>query len=188
MMNLRFKKEKGFTLIEMLVSVSVLMIAMLGPLTIASRGISTSIFARDQITAYYLAQEGIEFVRYVRDNNRIETINGNPTSWLEGLENCPINGSGQDQLCKIDMYQFFSGSSGIVTSCGSTCPIMRVTPAGYYTYVSSGNPQSRFTRTIKLESIPGVSTSKAVRVRSTVSWQTGFTSKTFDITEDIFNQ
>lgn len=54
--------QAGLTLVEALVAVTVLTVGVLGPLTIAARGISDGIFARNQIAANYLAQEGVEMV------------------------------------------------------------------------------------------------------------------------------
>lgn len=77
------KITKGFTLIEMLVAVLLLITAIAGPLTIASKGITASIVAKDQVTAFNLAQDAVEYIRFRRDTNKLA---GNP--WLTGLEGC----------------------------------------------------------------------------------------------------
>src|SRR3989344_1227727 len=61
--------KKGFTLIETLVAVTILMIGVIGPLAIAARGITDGLYAQNRITASYLAQEAIEFVINRRDSN-----------------------------------------------------------------------------------------------------------------------
>src|SRR5512146_2123672 len=61
----------GFTLIETMVAVLLLAIAIAGPLTIASKGLSSALIAKDQIGAYYLAQDAVEYVRFARDANRL---------------------------------------------------------------------------------------------------------------------
>ena len=53
----------GFTLIESLVAISILLLSISAPLTIASKGLASSFFARDQITAFYLAQDAVEYIR-----------------------------------------------------------------------------------------------------------------------------
>jgi len=58
------KQKKGFTLIETLVAIAILITSVIGPLSIAYQGVSLSLLARDQITASFLAQEGLEFVRF----------------------------------------------------------------------------------------------------------------------------
>ena len=64
---IRASTQGGFTLIESLVAITILVTAILGPMTIAATGISSAIYARDQETAFFLAQEGLEYVRNVRD-------------------------------------------------------------------------------------------------------------------------
>ena len=62
-------ESKGFTLIETMVAISILMVAIVAPMSLAAQSLSAAYYARDQITAFYLAQEGIEVVRSVRDTN-----------------------------------------------------------------------------------------------------------------------
>ena len=53
------KNNKGLTLVETLVAISVLLMAVVGPMVIYSKSITNTRYAGDQITAYYLAQEGM---------------------------------------------------------------------------------------------------------------------------------
>ena len=66
--------SRGFTLIETMVAVTILTLAVAGPLMTASRAIVAAQSARDQLTASYLAQEGIEYVRAMRDNEYLAAI------------------------------------------------------------------------------------------------------------------
>ena len=58
----------GFTLIETMIAVTILTLAVAGPLTTASRAIVAGDLSHDQLTASYLAQEGVEYVRAMRDD------------------------------------------------------------------------------------------------------------------------
>ena len=58
---------RGFTLLETFVAITILMFAVVGPLTIVSKALNASYDSRDQITAFYLAQDAIEYIRNVRD-------------------------------------------------------------------------------------------------------------------------
>lgn len=82
--------NKGFTLVETLVAIIVLLLVIIGPMTIAQRGIQNSYYANEQSTAVFLAQEALEAVRSLRDNNAL-VVSENPaafsdtTKWYQDL-------------------------------------------------------------------------------------------------------
>lgn len=61
-------KNSGFTLIESLVAITIVTIAISGTMVTASSAVIVADISRDQLIASYLAQEGIEYVRWMRDN------------------------------------------------------------------------------------------------------------------------
>ena len=65
--------QAGFTILETLVAISILVVALTAPLAIVSQALQSSYFARDQVTAYFLAQEAIEFLRNKRDNAGLQS-------------------------------------------------------------------------------------------------------------------
>ncbi len=58
---------KGFTIIETLVAVTILMLAIVGPMTVSQKSLVSSIYAKDQIIASYLAQDAMEYLKNKRD-------------------------------------------------------------------------------------------------------------------------
>lgn len=76
------KNKKGFSLIETLIAVSILMIAIAGPLSLVQAGLFSSNHQRNQVTAIYLAQEAIEFIKNVRDGNSYTQYDTTSYSWL----------------------------------------------------------------------------------------------------------
>lgn len=68
-------KRAGFTLIETMVAITIITLAIAGPLVIANSAIVAARISRDQLTASYLAQEGIEYVRAMRDDNYLAVYN-----------------------------------------------------------------------------------------------------------------
>ena len=75
----RNTKNTGFTLVETLVAIAILMIAIAGPLTVAEKGLSAAIYARDKLIGSYLAQDGMEAIKNIVDTNE---LNGNQQMFL----------------------------------------------------------------------------------------------------------
>jgi Tfp pilus assembly protein PilV len=79
------KNEEGFTLIETLIAVIILIVSVVTPLSIASQAIIYSATARDQIIASNLAQESIDFIRNERDRSALNTVAPNPARFQNFL-------------------------------------------------------------------------------------------------------
>lgn len=177
-------KARGFTLIEMMVAVLLLTLAIGGPLTITSKGLLLAVVAKDQTTAFYLAQDAVEFVRYARDTNALSGGN-----WLTGaggsqainLSTC-INGSGTAK-CYVD-----SISAAAPTTCGATCgPLYYNDTTKQFTYTTAGNRQTMFTRTVSITNPNGGVADEAV-LRVEVAWRTvGGATRSVVVTESLFN-
>ena len=180
-MNYSLKFKKGFTLVETMVAISILMLGILGPLSIASSGLRNSLFAKDQVTAYYLAQEGIEYVRYVRDDNYLD----GKKPWLSGLDNCTGTFG-----CTVDTEKWFTTNASVTdkctfADCGDDGLLYKIASNQHYTHQSgSGNTATPFTRIIKVEKNIN---DREIKVTSTVTWQTGDGQKSFTLTENVFN-
>src|ERR1035437_8020416 len=80
--------SSGFTLVETLVAIAILMIAIAGPLTVAEKGLSAAIYARDKLIGSYLAQDGMEAIKNIVDTNQIyigRTANSDVSDqWITG--------------------------------------------------------------------------------------------------------
>ena len=74
------RNNKGFTIIESLVAIAILATVIIGASAAVSSGLSSYIFSKDQIIAFYLAQEGFEELRNIRDENALMGAN-----WLSGI-------------------------------------------------------------------------------------------------------
>jgi prepilin-type N-terminal cleavage/methylation domain-containing protein len=174
----RHRTEKGFTLIETLLAVAVLVLSISGPLTIAAKSLNSAVFAKDQITAFYLAQEAVEYVRNVRDANalhgRDSTDSTSANYWLTGLTDC-INTE-----CKVESTNV-SASSAITPCLGSECTLLYDPSTGFYGY--SQGSASIFTRSVRLEKV----NDNEYRVVSTVSWQNGSVTSSFVVQENILD-
>src|SRR3989344_8747359 len=74
--------KRGFTLLETVVALGLIFSAMVGPVTLATRGIFFAKFSKNKLVAANLAQEGIELIRKMRDDNALS----NPGQWDDDLD------------------------------------------------------------------------------------------------------
>lgn len=118
------QSQDGFTLVETLIAVVILIVSVVTPLSVASQAIVYSAIARDQIVASNLAQESIDFVRNERDRSALSVTATNPARF-------------QNFLIKFGLY------NGSATVCYATdgCAIDVRQP----TYPSGLQPISDFT-------------------------------------------
>lgn len=65
-------RKKSFTLVEVLVACGILIILVSAVVSLGVTLINSATLSRQRITAYYLAQEGIETVRQIRDSNLVD--------------------------------------------------------------------------------------------------------------------
>ena len=181
--------SKAFTLVELLIAISILSISILATFTAVSNNLRSSNFAEDQVVAYYLADEGIEYVRNVRDQNGIANIvafgsGGAPVSWLDGISQFCIT-----TACAVDSPH--PSPAQPIASCSgdaSTCPYLLIDcpsitgscvgRSGLYGYTAGWTP-TQFKRSIKVN----VTSATEAVVASTVSWVTNGVSKSYTLSD-----
>jgi hypothetical protein len=155
----RKKTQSGSSLVESLLSVGILMIALVGPLALVQRGLSTSAENITETIALYLAQDALEFIKNINDTNRVEG-----KGWLTDLDPPCLDAS-----CTVDTTVSQPLSSAIV-SCGGNCGVLRYdSSTNQYGYDLSW-ADSIFTRSF---SITEVVADEEARVTATVSWESG---------------
>ncbi len=81
----RNKNNKGFAIMEVLVALFLITSGIIGSYILISSTISSTNYASDRFTANYLAQEGIELVRNIRDTNWLEPYSEPPVPYDRGL-------------------------------------------------------------------------------------------------------
>lgn len=60
--------QSGFSLVETLVAITVLLVIIVGPMTLVSSSARSTNFASEQVVAFFLAQEGAELAQKARDD------------------------------------------------------------------------------------------------------------------------
>lgn len=76
------KYKKGFTLVETIVAVTILITAITGPMVLAAASLRATRDARNELIATHLAEESIEILHNIRDNNITNYPSG---SWLTSI-------------------------------------------------------------------------------------------------------
>lgn len=175
------KREEGFTIMETLVAIFILLISTTGPLAFAQGGLRASFLARDQIVAFYLAQDVIETIKNVRDNT---ALSGGGTGWLSGLKDC-VPPSSNAEYKKCTMQTYYQG--GILTgNCGTgECDALRYDPVSREYVFDSSKPVSKYKRTIYVSEIV---TNREAQIIVEVSWDSNFFSeRRIFVQENIYN-
>lgn len=177
------KKNTGFTLLETLVAISILIIAITGTFGVAQNSLSSSYEARDQVVAFYLAQEAVEMVRNLRDENSLARINDPTISWIAGLAAQPSDPCYFGKTCAVDaVIKTFSTCPSGRNSC---YPIFQDTNPQSPTYRKYGQnaswTQTNFNREINLSQ----ATTTELAVEVTMRWTKGLLTRTFIVNEII---
>ncbi len=149
--------QKGFTLIEALIAIFIFSVALVSLITITARGVLGVSQARDQLTAQFLAQEGVELFRNYRDTL---IINEN-TADLSSSMLC----GGQSNACSIKYTP--SGSPRYYTLVSNGGSSLSADNTGL---IYENNPNGRFRREIWFEN---TASADKIEVHSEVSWYNG---------------
>jgi len=91
-------KKRGFTLIELMMVVFIVSIGIAGVLNLIAKIFLHSRFTSSKLTAIYLAQEGMEIVRNIRDTNWVEG-----EKWDQGIVSGDFEADWDDQ--SLSSYQ-----------------------------------------------------------------------------------
>lgn len=172
------QKESGFSLVETLVAISILLIVIVGPMTISMRTAKSSSFASEQVQAFFLAQEGLEMAQKSRDDLLLRNF------LLPASANYTLNPWSQFTNTSGNFANCFSSSGcsfqwSTIPGQLSTPPISCATVAncllyrdnngrGWFTHTAVGNTPTIFTRRIYFSG-----SGAGIQVRSAVTWRTG---------------
>lgn len=167
--------KKGFTIIESLVAISILTFTVMGAMSAVQSGISSYIFSKDQIIAFYLAQEGFEQIRNIRDENGLQNLN-----WLTGISADSSDPCYFGNACIVSPVE-----TTLATRCPApgACPLLKQDPTtGFFGYNASWG-DTVFRREIEVTSID----TDEVAITVTVNWSKGVVTREFRARENILN-
>jgi len=162
------KNNRGFTLVETLVAISIFTVSILGMMAVLSGSISDTRFAKQKLTATYLAQEGIEYIRNMRDTLVLyDTDPSNPAQHGWDAFRTKMNSCRAGNECGFD--DLSPGPTSHIFSCsGNNCGL-------------SGN-YSGFVRKIWTEQ-----GANEVKIFSETSWKQDSGDYKVTFSENLFN-
>lgn len=99
----RYRKNKGYILIEAIIAITIAVVGLLGIFSLLSRSLSLNRVVADRFVASYLAAEGIEIVKNFIDNN---ILAGRP--WNAGVANGTYEVDYTDTALRPDGSRFIS--------------------------------------------------------------------------------
>ena len=142
--------NKGFTLIELVISIFVLSIAVIGVYSVFSAMLILTSDSADRLVAIYLAQEGAEIIRNMRDNAWL--ANEERDAWLDKI--APPNGPNCTSGCKADFTTDtgVSGAYPLQPWAGGNDNDYLTLAGSFYTYKEVGENiiKTKFKRKIKI--------------------------------------
>lgn len=162
--------NRGYSLVEVLVAITVLLIALVGPLTIAYSGLKRSNFAKEQTASIFMAQEGTEAIVKLREDSALAASSYANLSevWsnLNTIKNrCPIGGA---TYCGVTLGDDGAVTAASVYQCsGSNC-LMKYSSTARVPYKQGGavsGDNTIYTRKMQIDVIDAYA-----HVISTVSW------------------
>lgn len=170
--------RRGFTILESLVAIAILLVALTGPMVFAQQSLRASRLAGDQITAFYLAQDAIELVKHVRDQNSLYLYR---EEWLTGLATCLASESVTDGGCQLSSSEWTEGNeTSAVVACAANCWVYEQN--GFFGIFgknpSAGSPPEnpRFSRRVRIMAADGSTlvpaNSDEALIEVDVSWST----------------
>ena len=167
------KKQKAFTLVEVLIAISILTIGILSGFILITKVLYNTAVIQDRLTASFLTQEGIELVRQVRDSNFLQIMNGESVEWKDGLADGSYtieSKAGSEQPITL---------TSVDTGEGSNFRYDDDTKIYNYT---TGEPTT-FNREIKITTI----NDDEIRVESIMEWTTKRIDFTLTVEDHLFN-
>ena len=194
----------GFTIVEVLIALALFSVAVVGVITIAAQGGIDTSFAKNRLIATYLADEGIELMRGMRDTAVLQA-RGSSLPSRTGWNNFVVASSSSCSAgspCDIDAtngagVEPFQQSSNFA-SCSTTvsgvggfyCPLYydsTLSSSGFYSDRPTfrGEMPTIFSRALIVKS--SSTEPDDVSISSTVVWQEGASTQSITQTEYLFD-
>jgi len=164
------KTQEGFTLVETLVAISIFTVSVLAMISVLSDGIADTNYAKKKVTSVYLAQEGIETIRNMRDTYMLFSLPASKWTDFVNKTSACTGGAGANGCYFDDWNLDYNNPTQPITNipltaCGANCPtLLYDSSTGRYNYFTGVN--SGFIRKIKVRNIDA----NSMEVTVTIFW------------------
>ncbi len=169
--------SRGFTLIEIIIAVSILLFGVVLVYSAFSSMTALTYGVSSRFTAVYLASEGLEIVRNLRDNNFI-AMASDPSNagitWSLGLAGNPC-----DRGCIASYKTINTGQLALYDG-----EFLGLNAQGFYDYDANSTP-TIFKRKITISPVEG--TSDILKVNVVVLWSYNNQDFNFQADEYLYN-
>jgi prepilin-type N-terminal cleavage/methylation domain-containing protein len=177
-------QQHGFSLVETLVAITILLVVIVGPMSISSQTARSTSFASEQVIAFFLAQEGAEIAQKARDDLLLASFlpttdgNYNATPWAD-FSNDTATGFFDDCFdapgCGLELNN--DGTMRTPLECDDSTDECRlyfrrvINPSNRakYTHVPTSASSTPFYRVINMTQVDD----REIEVTSRVFWRTG---------------
>lgn len=192
----------GFVIIETLVAISLILFVIPAALTVASKNIALGGYARDQMTATYLAEEAIEIMRNRRDTNTLRNIFCTPTpacmvSWTSGWATNAEQGMGggnctTGNACLVEINASGGTAAMNISPCigGPQCTLpsgsnfqLAVDVNGQYRHSGIGTTPTIYYRFVRTSLV----SADEYSVTATVTYSSRFVTKSIVLVNHFLN-
>ena len=172
--------KNGFTLIELVISIFILVVAIIGVYNSFSTVVVLTAGASSRFTASYLVQEGIEIVRNMRDNNWL-----NNQDWKTGISDINTD-------CSSGCEAYYQTGTSMdtrsgLTAFGSSGNYLNIKEGVFYSYDNTGSfVTTKFKRKITITK-PNPLTTDVLKVSVLVTWKEKDENFSFQAEEYLYN-
>lgn len=169
--------KKGFTLLEVMVAISVMTLAVTGSFILIQQTLVAVSLGQSKLIASYLAQEGFEIVRNIRDSNWLEQRYYSTVSWDDGISNLLSEGQSRDYIADYQSPELIPLSE--------TEPFLNLYEDldGNYFYSYSPGQPTVFKRKISITKI----NNDKIKVEILVEWSERGRNHNFSAQEYLYN-
>ncbi len=181
MINYKIKKQKGFTVLESIVAIFVLSLVISGVFTAVQTSLTQASITKDEVKAFYLAQEAIEIIRNKRDSNQLIRIAGLPSVWLTGISEAAADPCYFGKVCRMEV-----SAPTVFTNCGNswnTCPNLRQNSTSNLLGYNGAWTLTNLKREVMFESINANEIAVIIRV----TWTRGTRTFEFKVKTHLLN-